>query len=136
MKIKNPENIVFGLLFGGICLTLFLYNINTQRSDLKKAINEHPLLETKDSLNNEIISLYNDPNAKYTPDIVYVTLNNGRKYRICSSENRLYYPWNGIFDAIQVGDRLIKEKDNDTLYISKKTYDDSLFFYIIEPLKK
>lgn len=139
MKIKNPENIAIAIFIGSICLGMFLYDISTQRNGLKKAITEHPVLKKEDSLYNEVLSIYRDPHAHHSPNIIYVTLNNGKKYRIYSTENSLYYEiyykWDGVFDAVQVGDRLIKEKNNDTLYISKKAYDDTLFFYIIKPLK-
>jgi hypothetical protein len=119
MYKKNKSNLVFGLIFFFFIICFFMSSIYKSISLKRKIYSDYPAITMLDKFDCIVINKYSPPEdlLRNSPTIVFVTLDNNKKYRIWAEvdlENG-----RGINEILEVGDNLVKESRNDTIELIK-----------------
>jgi hypothetical protein len=121
---KNKQNLIFGLIFSIFIICFFISSIYQSFSLKRKIYSDYPAITRLGKLDCIVINKYSPPKdlLRNSPTIVFVTLDDNKKYRIWAEfdlEND-----RGINEILEVGDKLVKKSNNDTIKLIKP--EDSL----------
>lgn len=131
MTMKNKKNkLIIGLVFLGICFTIFIVRISRIESKFDDIHSRFTPVLKVDSLDNYVVKKHTFKGFKYTPTMVFITLDNDKNYKIYSRLNPNYSN-KGINDILEEGDKLIKDIGNDTIYIVKKGSAEKKFYHFL-----
>lgn len=121
------------LIFGGFILILFFANIIRLEFKLKKVNKEYPTILFADSLEVTISSKLFDDEFKYTPSTLYLSASSGGRMSINAEINPNYGDEAvGINDVSEVGDRIYKQANNDTIFVYKSVpKDENVYCFIL-----
>jgi len=117
MKTEKIQ-IIAGVVFLGLCIVIFNYRVASIKSKSREISSQYPSILKNDSLNNYVVIKHTFGGFKYTPTMVFVTLDNGKVCKINSGLSAEYSN-KGINDVLEEGDRLQKKIGSDTIYILK-----------------
>lgn len=125
------ENKIY-LIFCVLIVILFIaYNVRIllERNSINK---EYPVLLIPDSLDAIISYKFSNDDFKYTPSALIFITSSQKKISISAKINPNFADGSvGINDASEVGDRIIKKANNDTIYIYKNNPKDVSVYYFI-----
>jgi len=129
-KINKKTKVVTSIVFLGICFSIFLIRILTIESRFDNIHCSFSSISKIDSLNNYVIKKHVFKGFKYTPTMVFITLDNNKEYKISAQLNSDYSN-QGINDILENGDKLVKNSKNDSLYIEKRDYDKTRYYLFL-----
>lgn len=133
MKENKRNKLIIGIVFLGICFTIFMVRVSRIESKFDNINERFSLILKADTLNNFVLKKHTFEGFKYTPTMVFVTLDNNKEYKIYSSLNPLYSN-KGINDILEEGDILKKDFGNDTIFIVKNdTSKIKLYHFLLKP---
>ncbi len=125
------ENKIYLIFFGILVILFIAYNVRIllERNSIHK---EYPILLIPDSLDAIISYKFSDDDFKYTPSALFFVTSSGRKMSVSAKINPNFGDVSvGINDASEVGDRIFKKANNDTIYIYKNNPSDVCIYYFI-----
>lgn len=129
MSLK--KSIILLLIFFTILFIILLISEDPFKTEYERIKQEFPRLETNDSLNDRVLSIYVSSLLKNDKNEAAVILYNGRKIRII-----VKYGEHSLDGKLDINDRLIKNIGSDTLYIDKaitsKRFD---YFFVLQNTK-
>ena len=112
---KIIRNTIFIIAFAVLISYAIFTNVSKENAT-KKLNKEFTVLIHSDSIKNEIIKIHDL--TRYALGIIYVTLDNGKNYKIvCDTD--IENEGNVINDLCKQGDYLIKYPESDTIYLLK-----------------
>lgn len=130
--VNKSKKLVMGIVFLSICFIIFLFRISITERKYKDIQNIFNPITNNDSLNNYVIKKHSFTGFKYTPGIVFITLDNNKVCKISSSLNSRFSNL-GINDILIEGDKLVKQRGNDTIFIIKRN-EKKLYYVLLKPL--
>ncbi|MFA9370976.1 MAG: hypothetical protein ACERIH_04645 [Labilibaculum antarcticum] len=135
MRTKKSK-LIIGIVFLGICFTVFIIRISITESRFDNLHSRFQPISMTDALNDYVIKKHKFKGFKYTPTMVFVTLNSNKDCKIYSALNPLYSN-KGINDILEEGDKLKKNTGSDTIFIYKK--DTSIikkYYFLLKQFNK
>jgi hypothetical protein len=133
MKENKRNKLIIGIVFLGICFTIFMVRVSRIESKFDDIHEKFSPILKADTLNNFVLKKHTFKGFKYTPTMVFVTLDNNKECKIYSRLNPNYSN-KGINDILEEGDKLKKDLGNDTIYIVKKdTSKMELYHFLLKP---
>lgn len=134
--VDNRKGKIAGIVVVFISFAIFISSILINDLRLKKIYNNFPPILKANKLDNYVVELHSFKGFKYTPSMVFLTLDNSINYRIYAQLNP-EYSYMGINDILEEGDKLIKNIENDTVFIIKRdTSSRKSYFFILETSEK
>ncbi len=113
----------------GITITISVTN-TIRRS--KKFDKNFDTLTYHNEINSSITQINILEKVRHSPSVVYLTFSNNKKYRINTLEDENWQK--NIAYVINIGDRIVKKRDNDSLFLIKDSMNDTLI-YMLESYK-
>jgi hypothetical protein len=122
------KTVIFIIAFSAV-LCLFFFSVNQKQEIVKKTQFIYPQIKHKDSINNFVIEIYDPIGLRASENFILLTIDNNSKFGVLTDYNFEYNC--GIMDVIGLGDLLIKEANNDTIFIYKKGNNIKYDYYFI-----
>lgn len=118
----TKSEIVGGIILLMSILLFLVYHIRKIDKEQRNLMLEFQDINQCESYVGVVKGIHNPERLKKSFNIVFVTMMDGRKYRIHAKKNSKY-PLSGVGQILDIGDTVIKRIELDSIYIQKSKSD-------------